>query len=378
MPRPITDSSAAATSSTCSSHTSGITSEHRPQRGLEQRSPLRDEQPLAEVIDLDHLRRRDLLGGLIHEYQPAALSPTPVPESHAVEGSSCDHGSRPLARTQTSSLPRSRHAISNRLNRHPQDTSGRRARNGLPFDRLPTPSHRWRRSGRPQLLRAEEDLPCRTYRLASTLCRAETRRGDRVSDGSACSVPGRTFRTRRSRYTPSVRFRRGATLDPGQVTDVRGRGLGRRARAREAAASGSSGSRLSPVTLLSGRRRLARPARRARRPVGRAGATRRREVSPECRTGDDANARQDCRIVADVNSVQTFWDGVFQRERQAVPVRRHGLLHRLGADGLRRRDARRSARSTAPPTSRSTSTSASSTSSSRGSASRRGRSSRRT
>jgi transposase len=47
--------------------------EHRPHRALHQRPPLRksprgDEQP----IDLDRVRRRDLLGGLIHEYQLAA------------------------------------------------------------------------------------------------------------------------------------------------------------------------------------------------------------------------------------------------------------------------------------------------------------------
>jgi hypothetical protein len=46
--------------------------EHRPHRALAQRPPLSGEQPLTDVIDLDRLRRRDLLGGLIHEYQLAA------------------------------------------------------------------------------------------------------------------------------------------------------------------------------------------------------------------------------------------------------------------------------------------------------------------
>jgi putative transposase len=46
--------------------------QHRPHRALGQRAPLSDEQPLAHAIDLDRLRRRDLLGGLTHEYQLAA------------------------------------------------------------------------------------------------------------------------------------------------------------------------------------------------------------------------------------------------------------------------------------------------------------------
>jgi putative transposase len=52
--------------------------QHRPHRALGQRTPLRElprrdtQPPPADVIELDRLRRRDLLGGLIHEYQLAS------------------------------------------------------------------------------------------------------------------------------------------------------------------------------------------------------------------------------------------------------------------------------------------------------------------
>jgi putative transposase len=50
--------------------------EHRPHRSLGQRPPLRKQPPgeqgMADVFDLDRVRRRDLLGGLIHEYRLAA------------------------------------------------------------------------------------------------------------------------------------------------------------------------------------------------------------------------------------------------------------------------------------------------------------------
>jgi predicted metalloprotease len=37
------------------------------------------------------------------------------------------------------------------------------------------------------------------------------------------------------------------------------------------------------------------------------------QLEQECRTGEDANTKQDCRVVAVVNSVQTFWSQEFER-----------------------------------------------------------------
>jgi predicted metalloprotease len=48
------------------------------------------------------------------------------------------------------------------------------------------------------------------------------------------------------------------------------------------------------------------------------------ELEQECRTGEDANTKQDCRVVAVVNSVQTFWAQEFERRGgryQTAPTR---------------------------------------------------------
>jgi predicted metalloprotease len=108
-----------------------------------------------------------------------------------------------------------------------------------------------------------------------------------------------------------VRFRPGARLDPGQVTDLRGRGGGR------GLAVGGGGLGLAGlvvyllVSLLSGGGGLGQLAPLDQTRVGQGQTP--SEVSQECRTGQDANTREDCRIVAVVNSVQKFWDGVFER-----------------------------------------------------------------
>jgi uncharacterized protein len=100
-------------------------------------------------------------------------------------------------------------------------------------------------------------------------------------------------------------FRRGARLDPRQVRDVRGRGVG----GRGIAAGGGIGVVLMLVYLLLG----GDPS-----DLGGAGdpgiqdRPQGNELA-ECRTGEDANRQQDCRIVGYVNSVQAFWSNEFAR-----------------------------------------------------------------
>ncbi|MGH3080055.1 MAG: KPN_02809 family neutral zinc metallopeptidase [Gaiellaceae bacterium] len=115
-----------------------------------------------------------------------------------------------------------------------------------------------------------------------------------------------------------MRFRRGARLDPDQVTDVRGRRMG-----PGGLAAGGGGIGLAVLvvyilfTLLTGGEGLGQLAPLEDQQVGQGDTP--SEVSQECRTGEDANERQDCRIVAVVNSVQQFWKGVFERSGRQYP-----------------------------------------------------------
>jgi len=116
-----------------------------------------------------------------------------------------------------------------------------------------------------------------------------------------------------------MRFRRNARLDTGQVTDVRGSPM------RGGLAVGGGGVGIGVlvvyllITLLSSSSNggLGQLAPLDERSVGRGDTP--SEVSQECQTGQDANERQDCRIVGVVNSVQNFWDGVFQRSGKRYP-----------------------------------------------------------
>jgi uncharacterized protein len=112
-----------------------------------------------------------------------------------------------------------------------------------------------------------------------------------------------------------MRFRRGAKLDPGQVTDVRGRRM-----APGGLAVGGGGIGIAAVvvylliTLLGGGGGLGELAPLDQQQVGQGDTP--SEVSQECQTAEDANERQDCRIVGVVNSVQRFWNSVFERSNQ--------------------------------------------------------------
>lgn len=109
-----------------------------------------------------------------------------------------------------------------------------------------------------------------------------------------------------------MRYRRGARLDPSQVEDFRGRGrMG--GLPGGGLTIGGGGLGLTGVIIyllisaLAGGGGLSGPLSNLdNRSVG-SGTS----LGSECRTGADANGHQDCRIVADINSAQRYWQGWF-------------------------------------------------------------------
>ena len=104
-----------------------------------------------------------------------------------------------------------------------------------------------------------------------------------------------------------MRFRKDAQLDPSQVEDYRGRS---RVPGGAPVALGGGGGVIGIIVLLayiflSGGGGLGDLGSLQGQEVGPGAAS--TEVQTECRTGEDANQREDCRIVGVINSVQAYW-----------------------------------------------------------------------
>lgn len=94
-------------------------------------------------------------------------------------------------------------------------------------------------------------------------------------------------------------------LDPSQVEDRRGRSLG----APVVVGGGGLGLLIVVVALLFGINPASLGIQGAGVAVPAAGGTGSySSLTDECRTGADANTREDCQIVGFVNSIQAFWD----------------------------------------------------------------------
>jgi predicted metalloprotease len=112
-----------------------------------------------------------------------------------------------------------------------------------------------------------------------------------------------------------MRFRPGAGLDPSQVEDRRGvsgggiavggGGIGLVGLLIYVVVSVLSNGAAGPLGGLDG-------STVAQAPPGR--------VLSECRTGADANAREDCRVLGDINSIQAYWQGALPRYTIAKTV----------------------------------------------------------
>ena len=106
-------------------------------------------------------------------------------------------------------------------------------------------------------------------------------------------------------------FRRRVRLDPRQVRDVRGRRIGAPGLALAGGGGGIGLILLVAFVLLGGDLgSILGSGGPAPIQVG-PGAVQPGDGLADCETGADANARDDCRVVGFVNSVQAYWDEAF-------------------------------------------------------------------
>jgi uncharacterized protein len=112
-----------------------------------------------------------------------------------------------------------------------------------------------------------------------------------------------------------MRFRPGAKLDPSQVTDRRG------VRGGPVLAGGGGLGLVGLVvylliSVLGGGTASLQNLDGQTMPAGTPPSS----LGSDCRTGQDANERQDCRIVAYVNSIQRYWAGSLESYTPAKTV----------------------------------------------------------
>lgn len=114
------------------------------------------------------------------------------------------------------------------------------------------------------------------------------------------------------------KFNRRARLDPGQVQDRRGGGGG--GGAVIGGVGGGIGILIVVVSLLLG----VNPFEGGNSPSGQPGFQQpggtQTDLAEECQTGQDATERQDCRIVAFVNSIQMYWDETLQDYQESSTI----------------------------------------------------------
>jgi predicted metalloprotease len=107
-------------------------------------------------------------------------------------------------------------------------------------------------------------------------------------------------------------FRPGAQLDPSQVEDVRGRRIG----GRGMAIGGGGGLGLIILiayVLLGGNPADLGTLSSQGVGDGSGPGPANTALANQCKTGTDANAREDCRILGYVNSIQAYWTDEFSR-----------------------------------------------------------------
>ena len=119
-----------------------------------------------------------------------------------------------------------------------------------------------------------------------------------------------------------MRFRNNARLDPSQIDDQRSRGggLGGAGIPMGIPTVGGAGGLVLLLVvlafvLLGGNGGLGDLGALQGQSVGPGTAN--TDLQSECRTGADANSREDCRIVAVVNSVQAFWSSTLRNYEPA-------------------------------------------------------------